>query len=268
MYRPASCSHPPLSFCLRPLCPHLWPAPSILGSKQGPNCPQLAWLRPITLLLPTPGPAGAQPQPHQGQPTVCWLCDVATDDHSLPFGPCELHLGRPQTGQSPRVRARAARTGRWDPARNASHRGHAAARDPLAFGHLGLSRSLQSGCCVLRSTLSGPLPAGPAACTAVQAGSLLPHAGIQPQVGQTQTHQHHAGQSPCAQGADRTWTRRPGSPFTLLGFPFRRPPATMLSPWAGPQQGSWAPPYSAAALCAHWLLHSCSWLQVPSHAGL
>lgn len=87
----------------------------------------------------------------------------------------------------------------------------------------GLSCSLQSGCCVLRSTLSGPLPAGPAACTAVQAGSLLPHAGIQPQVGQTQTHQHHAGQSPCAQGADRTWTRRPGSPFTLLSFPFRRP---------------------------------------------
>lgn len=138
MYRPASCSHPPLSFCLRPLCPHLWPAPSVLGSKQGPNCPQLAWLRPIILPLPTPGPAGAQPQPHQGQPTVCWLCDVATDDHSLPFGPCELHLGRPQTGQSPRVRARAARTSRWDPARNASHRGHAAARDPLAFGHLGV----------------------------------------------------------------------------------------------------------------------------------
>ena len=29
-------------------------------------------------------------------------------------------------------------TSRWDPARNASHSGHTAAREPLAFGHLGV----------------------------------------------------------------------------------------------------------------------------------
>lgn len=53
--------------------------------------------------------------------------------------------------------------------------------------------------------------------------------------------QHHAGQSPCARGAGCMWTRRPGPPLTLLSFPFRRPLATMLRPWAGPQQGSRLP---------------------------
>lgn len=179
---PATRPHPPHSFSLRPLCPDLQPAPSVLGSIQGPNCPQLAWLRPVIPLLLRPGPAGAQPQPHQGQPTVCWLCDVAIDDHNLPLRPCELYLGDPKQarapGQGPEGLGGAGGTQPETPASLAT----LLPESLLLLATWGLSRSLQSGRCMLRSALSGPLPARPAAGTAIQAGSLPPRAGIQPRV--------------------------------------------------------------------------------------
>lgn len=234
MCQPATRPHPPRSFSLRPPRPDLRPAPIVLESKQGPNCPQLAWLCPVIPLLLRPGPAGAQPQPHQGQPTVCWLCDVATDDHSLPLGPCELQLGDPKqaraSGRGPEGLGRAGGTQPETLASLAT----LLPESLLLLATWGLSCSSQRGRCMLRSTLSGPLTARPAAGTAIQTGSLPPRAGIQPQVCYLQL----SGQSPCAPVAGHMRTRRPGPPFTLLGFLVRWPTATTLRPWAGPQQGS------------------------------